>query len=242
METICLNKVNSTNLFANELISNKKVSKNTLIYTYSQEKGKGMGNNSWFSEDNKNLIFSLILFNKFKAASHFNISIITSLAICDYLSFKGVNSQIKWPNDILYKNKKLCGILIENSIMGEFINSSIIGIGLNLNQEIFSKNLTSAISLKNILNKYFNIDIEVKTLANNIEFYFNEFKDKSFEFLKNLYLQNLYKYNEFSQFQSKNGIFSGKIIDIDFNGYLYLDINSQLEKFYFKEIEFIESI
>ncbi|MCK9254680.1 MAG: biotin--[acetyl-CoA-carboxylase] ligase [Bacteroidales bacterium] len=240
MKIIKLEKINSTNLYAQELLNKKQISETTLIYTNSQIKGKGMGENSWYSEDYKNLIFSLLVFNKFKAIDHFKISIIVSLSIFEYLNLKGVSAKIKWPNDIYLKSKKIAGILIENSIMGDFISNSIIGIGLNLNQEKFPKNLTNAISLKNETNIEYNIEEETFLLSNIIIKNFEKYKLKSFEFLRDLYLKNLYKFQEKCLFQSKFRKFEGIIKGIDNFGYLLIELNGNIEKFYFKEIEFID--
>jgi BirA family biotin operon repressor/biotin-[acetyl-CoA-carboxylase] ligase len=240
MKIIKLEKVNSTNLYAKELLSKKLVFENTLIYTNTQSEGRGMGKNTWFSDDYKNLTFSLLLFNNFKADEHFNISIIVSLSIFDYLSLKGVLSKIKWPNDIYLKNKKLAGILIENTITGNIITNSIIGIGLNLNQDKFPQDLPNPISLKNVTNIEYNIDDEIQLLSNTIVANFDKYKFKDFNFLRDLYLSNLYKYQEKSRFKSEFQEFEGIIRGVDNYGYLLVEVADKIEKFYFKEIEFLE--
>ena len=156
------------------------------------------------------------------------------------MSLKGVLSKIKWPNDIYLKNKKLAGILIENTITGNIITNSIIGIGLNLNQDKFPQDLPNPISLKNVTNIEYNIDDEIQLLSNTIVANFEKYKFKDFNFLRDLYLSNLYKYQEKSRFKSEFQEFEGIIRGVDNYGYLLVEVADKIEKFYFKEIEFLE--
>lgn len=239
MKFIELDSVESTNNFASDLIAKKSVHENTLIYTFSQTKGKGLGVNTWQSEDNKNLIFSLIVFPNFEADNHFVLSMIVSLSICEYLHFKGVSAKIKWPNDIYLKNSKLAGILIENSIQGNYIKNSIIGIGLNMNQIEFPKNLFNPISLSNATNLTYDITEEVKLLAEIINNRISSFSEFSISEIKTAYLNKLYRFNKFHNYITKGKVFKARIIDVKLDGYLVLETEDKLVKeYYFKELEF----
>ncbi len=103
-----------------------------------QDSGRGQGNHSWHSNPKENLLMSLLAFPAFLSASdQFHLSRLASLALCDTLKGLNLIPDIKWPNDILVKNRKIAGILIENGIRGKNLSHTIIGIGLNLNQDSF---------------------------------------------------------------------------------------------------------
>ena len=121
----------STNNEAMTLIKEKKSEHGLVINTYAQTKGRGQHQNSWHSQDGQNLTFSMILHPQFLAPTEqFQLTMLCSLSITSFLtSLSGKMFDIKWPNDILYQNKKICGILIENIIKGKALAHSIIGIG-----------------------------------------------------------------------------------------------------------------
>ncbi len=128
----------STNTRAVYLLKNQELADGTIVYTHFQSAGRGQMENRWESEDGKNLLFSIITFPVMIIPNdQFLISMTISLGICDFLKrYTGFYS-IKWPNDIYVGNDKIAGILIENSIMGEQIEHSIVGIGININPSSF---------------------------------------------------------------------------------------------------------
>src|SRR5665648_1178797 len=124
----------STNTYAAKLLKKNKLPEGTVVYTNYQSAGRGQTGNIWESEDGKNLLVSIVLFPSFIIpACQFLISITLSLGICDFLKRYIPACAIKWPNDIYVNNDKIAGILIENSVMEGVIESSIAGIGLNIN-------------------------------------------------------------------------------------------------------------
>ena len=163
--TIKLDAVGSTNDYASELLSRglkrEKVFEGTVVYALSQRAGKGQRGKKWESEPFKNLTFSIVFYPSFLSAQEqFMLSKAVSLGICDYVSSViNKEAKIKWPNDIKVGNEKIAGILIENSIRNNEIMHSIVGIGLNVNQTGFGKNIPNPTSLKLITGK--NIDLEV---------------------------------------------------------------------------------
>ena len=135
---IKLNDVSSTNSYISTLLSQESAIDPIVVLADYQESGKGQGNHTWHSNRGENLLMSLLLFPAFlSASSQFCLSMVASLAITDTLDSLGIAAKIKWPNDILTKNGKIAGILIEHGISGKTISHSIIGIGLNLNQHAF---------------------------------------------------------------------------------------------------------
>jgi BirA family biotin operon repressor/biotin-[acetyl-CoA-carboxylase] ligase len=240
MKTIKLQTVYSTNKHASELLSVGLIKEETVIYTYSQTNGKGLGSNTWHSEDYKNLLFSLVFFPNLKVDRHFSLSMIVSLAICDYLILKGVKAQIKWPNDIYVENKKIAGMLIENSIYGDTINSSIIGVGLNLNQEIFPPDLPNPISLTNLTSEFYDVENEIDIISKIISDKLREYKKKNFVTIRKIYLEKLYRLGCMSTFKAGNRIFYGHIENVKRNGQLIVsDLEFEISEYYFKEIELI---
>ena len=145
-DIIWLESVDSTNSEAKRRLA--ELGNISIIATKSQKAGRGQKTNKWFSESSRSLTFSMVLKGlNLKAWEQSTISEVTAQAVVDTLSSYGIDSRIKWPNDIYCGDKKICGILIENSLMGEHINWSIIGIGLNVNNTTFPDNLPNPTSM-----------------------------------------------------------------------------------------------
>ena len=160
MKIIKLNAIDSTNSFLKELAQNSTLENYTTVVAKQQKNGRGQQENKWLSKPFKNLTFSIYLkFSDLKITDKKQLNFAISLAIFEVLfNKKTPKLSIKWPNDILSANKKICGILIENSIKGHFIKNAVVGIGINVNQEHFSDTIKNVTSLKNETNKEFNLD------------------------------------------------------------------------------------
>jgi BirA family biotin operon repressor/biotin-[acetyl-CoA-carboxylase] ligase len=157
MKLIKLDAIDSTNEFLKGLSSNQVVENFTVVTAEIQTKGKGQMGAVWVSEAGKNLIMS-VLVNSFLLNNNqiFDINIVTSVSIIQALkTFKIPEVSIKWPNDIMSYNKKIGGVLIENSIKSDGTIISIIGLGLNVNQTDF-EHLPRASSLAAICKTTFN--------------------------------------------------------------------------------------
>lgn len=239
---IYLKEIDSTNNFAKNFLKQNKVFENTVILTDYQTKGRGQKNNIWLSQKRKNLTFSIIVFPKIKVEDQFFLLMATSLAIIDCLSKHVNNIKLKWPNDIYLNNKKLGGILIENVIKNNIIESSVIGIGLNINQVIFDKDL-NAISLKIINKKSYNRIKILKELLDKFEIRLNTLKSLNNTIrkdLKNEYLKNLLFLKQWHLYTLPSGKnLAGKIIGVQEDGKLIIqDKNKHNHYFNFKEIIF----
>lgn len=243
MKYIELSEVNSTNAYLSDLLKKGGVSENTVVYTHSQTKGKGMGNNKWESEDDKNALFSICLSTEVKTEEIFKVSLATSLAIYEYLNSKGVFTNVKWPNDIYYQKKKLGGILIENKLDGDVVKNTIIGIGLNLNQEHFSNKLPNPISLKNITGNDYDIFEVIKDISEAVEKKLDEIKDQDFAEIRLEYLFKLYGFGKILMWKFK-GIdtdIAGTIIDVKPNGKIVIQaVSGQICVCDIKEVKMIE--
>ncbi len=164
-EIIKYDSLTSTNSFASRLVKYDDPEEGTVIVTGYQTNGRGQGTNKWDSNKDINLLISIILYPVLILPYEHNlINIFVSLGICDYLDLIFPGSRIKKPNDIYYGNDKMAGILIENSIMDGQIKSSIVGIGLNVNQTTFPADLPNPTSQKLVTGKTYNLDDCLKKL------------------------------------------------------------------------------
>ncbi len=239
--------VDSTNNYAVKQVAANKVGEGDVIFTRNQHGGKGLGANSWESEPNSNITFSIILRPKFiKPAQQFVLTQVISLAIYDliveYLKPNDRSSvKIKWPNDIYIDDKKVAGILIQNFIVGNSIDYTVVGIGMNVNQKEFISNAKNPISLIHYLNNKIDIDDILNKLLEKINGRYELLKyDIDFSSLKKEYLNRLFRIRTWSDFSDVNGIFDGKIMDVDEYGRLeILTRSGNLRVYMFKEVEFI---
>ncbi|MBK8805364.1 MAG: biotin--[acetyl-CoA-carboxylase] ligase [Bacteroidales bacterium] len=231
----------STNAYAKEILQEEILQNLTIITTTNQTAGKGQTNNSWESTPGENLTFSIIFYpEKIKANEQFVISQKVCIGIINYLKYRNINATIKWPNDIYVDTKKICGILIENILLGSNIKNSIIGIGLNVNQQVFYSNAPNPISMNNITAQKYDIDQELNKVTDFITEKLSEIDfDKSD--LTSEYLNNLYRFEKICNYKRKNGsTFAGKIVGIDSIGRLNVQNEcNEIETFAFKEIEYL---
>jgi BirA family biotin operon repressor/biotin-[acetyl-CoA-carboxylase] ligase len=234
-----LPQCHSTNEEAQKLLKKHKTIEGEVVITEAQLSGKGQRGNTWESEPGKNLTFSIILKpSSIKISDQFSLHIITSLAIFDSLfSILGKKLKIKWPNDIYYEDRKLGGILIENAIRANSIESTIIGIGLNVNQTEFS--VPKATSLAEICLKKFDLNDILERILLNLEKRYLKVKLDGTEQFFDQYKLRLYKYQTQHSFKEASGSFKGKIINIDKSGQLMIETDDQIQSYSFKEIEFL---
>lgn len=230
----------STNEMASVLMINKQPLNGTVVYTDFQSQGKGQRGNRWESEKAKNILISVILETDFVEPSNFfDLTIMTSLAIYDILSDyikEGIN--IKWPNDMYCQGKKVAGILIENYIKQEKIEWCILGVGLNVNQTDFNE--PNAVSLANICDQQFDREEIINMLLQRLEKRYFELKQGKTKKLKDEYLDKLYWKDELHVFQSEGTFFNGRIVGVDRNGKLLIELDDGERYFDFKEISFVK--
>ncbi len=233
--------LSSTNNKAKELLQKNDSINFTVVVADEQSKGRGQRKNTWHSRTGKNLTFSIITKPIFlPATKQFYLSKVISLGIIDYLNSRKKGFKIKWPNDIYYKDMKICGILIENSLSGSTIKNSVIGIGLNINQKKFPDYLPDAISLFNIKNKEFNLETELQILLRLIYNKYELLQKQKYTEIDSLYHKYLYLINTNSNFKDITGNFIGKIKGTLPEGKLVIEtLNNEIKTYDFKEVEFI---
>lgn len=232
----------STNDKSFELIKSEAAASGTIVHTDYQTKGRGQIGKYWESEKGANLLLSVILRNNgLEAENQFLISIFTSLAIKDLVQYSlNMNATIKWPNDIYVANDKICGILIQNSIMNKNISASVIGIGLNVNQTKFSPTIPNPCSCKSIAGKEFPLEEMLEKLTLLLKKYYNFLLKGQYNELMDQYHMALYRKDMESSFIKSDGqAIKGNIQGIDPTGKLQLKVGDQMVSFGFHELKYI---
>ncbi len=234
-------ELSSTNAYIKEIINTKSAKEFDTICTKNQVAGKGQGNNQWESERDKNLTFSLLLQPTFiEIQEQFVISKSISLAIIRVLNNYHEGFKIKWPNDIYFNEHKIAGILIENTLINNTIGNSIIGIGININQEEFISDAPNPISLKQITHKNFNITELLNEILQSIAEYYIQLKDGNHQHIHREYLTSLFRGSGLHPFKDSKGLFYAAIKGINEYGNLILELEDKETRTYaFKEVEFI---
>ena len=234
MNIIKLDAIDSTNSYLKKIILEKDISDYTIVTANFQTEGKGQLGYMWESEDSKNLLCSIYKKDLgIKVEDQFVLSMLVSLSIIRTLEKLNLPKlYIKWPNDIMSDNKKICGILVENMVKQNSIKESVIGIGLNVNQDTF-KNLPNATSIKKIKGVAFNIDELLNELVNNIKKQFSDFNQSNIDLIFRQYEDVLYRMNIPSTFKNSEGdIFTGFIKGVDNLGRLKVLLEDNLTKSY----------
>ena len=219
------------------MLKDETLPEGTIIITNQQTAGKGQRGNSWEAQPEKNLTFSLVLRPLFlQANQQFQLNMAISLGILDFLNHHQKGFAVKWPNDIYYGEKKIAGILIQNNLKMKNLETSIIGIGLNINQENFS--YPKATSLKLITTKEGSLQILLEQLGSFLESRYIQLKKGNLQTLKNEYLNQMLGYCEDRLFEADE-IFNGRITGIDKDGRLEIETSTGLRYFAFKEVAFL---
>ena len=238
-----LNATDSTNSYLREMSKNKSLGKWTVATADYQSKGRGQKEAVWHSESGKNLICSILVkLEDFMAEDQFMINCAVSLGIYHYLQrYNLPKLAVKWPNDIMSVSKKLGGILIENSISGDRINQSIIGIGININQEQFPDDLPMAVSIKQLIHANTPRDIFLQDLLNSIQNKFEMISDGEYEALRSQYEAILFRKDKAHTYEDDQGEnFMGIIKGVSPQGKLLIEKeDASMASFHFKEVKYL---
>lgn len=242
MKVIKLNAINSTNTYLKELSKDKSVEDNTLVWCENQTEGRGQQNSKWISEPYKNLTFSMLKrFDDFASQHHFVLNMLVSLSILRCLKKIHIpDLTLKWPNDILSANKKICGILIENTLVSENISTSVIGVGINVNQ-LFFNNLDKVSSLQKITGIHYNLEELLHLLIAEFSTSFSELKTTDFQSIYTEYHLHLFRKDKPSTFEDAHkNRFMGFIRGVNEQGELCIELEDAIFKtFQLKEIQLL---
>lgn len=238
---IKLDAIDSTNDYLKQLSKKNKLENFTTVIANEQTNGRGQMGSSWVSDAGKNITMSILVSDlKYSSSTIFDWNVIVSLAVAKALEEANVpNISIKWPNDIMADSKKVGGILIENSLKQDESFDSIIGIGINVNQENFN-DLPKATSLKNKTNKTYNVTEISEKIALNIQAYYL-LKDDMLPIFWQNYHQRLFRKGIPTTFEDQKGNrFMGIIQSITRDGKLQLILeNDTVAKYSLKEIQML---
>ncbi|MBO6035357.1 MAG: biotin--[acetyl-CoA-carboxylase] ligase, partial [Paludibacteraceae bacterium] len=173
------------------------------------------------------------------ALEQFFISEAIALAIAEYLDSETDSISVKWPNDIYWREKKICGILIENNLRGAYIKDCVIGAGLNLNQDEFKRDAPNPVSLKNITGKIYSIEDALQQILTKF-FTLLELGYADKNALHTRYIERLFRYGEPARYMDKNGHFIGTITAVEPDGHLHIKDSDGCDRRYaFKEVSYI---
>lgn len=241
---IRLNRVNSTNKYATEMIAKSKPIEGTVISASFQYEGRGQIGRFWESEAEKNITCSTILRPIFlEAPDQFQLSVAVSLAVYDFISHFLIEKEvkIKWPNDIYVGDKKVAGVLLQNSLLGKVISSTIVGTGININQTKFSPDVPNPTSLTLELNREFDLEFMFPWLFRFLSKRYLQLKSGQIEKMKNEYLENLYRKGDWSNFKDQtNENWEGKINGVDESGRLLIENRGGNQLYFnFREVSYV---
>lgn len=240
-DLIVLEVVDSTNRFAQGLLQNGvHVEEGTAIMSFFQTAGKGQKGNVWESEPRSNMLASVILNPDFLEPTNlYLINQIAALSICAILKkYSGYEFKIKWPNDIMFGEKKVAGILIENSIREKKCTNSVVGVGINLNQLSYRPYEPSAISIKSITGKSIeSIPEFTKEWRDVLMEYFELIRNGESRRINESYSKLLFGLGEVREFEYDGIRSKGVIQGVTKEGYLMIQIDNQIREFGIKEVK-----
>ena len=231
-----LSSVDSTNNYLIDLSQNISLLEGTVVIAKEQTAGKGQRNNSWSSEAGKSLCISILLKPKLDVSQQFLFNKFIALSLCQALNNYSLTTKIKWPNDILIDSKKVAGILVENSIRGSKIEKSIVGIGVNINNNI--SQLPSATYMAECLKTAPSVSELLELICKTIEKNYFLLKQKPL-MINELYHQNLFQKGEVQRFSKNGESFDGIINSVNENGQLLVEVKGRLEFYNMGEIKFM---
>lgn len=236
---VFIEECESTNDLALQYSRKVKAKQPMVFVANYQTNGRGQRGNTWVSSKGANLTFSMLWFpDQLQIKDQFFLNKVSSLAVAKLLVDLGVSLvKVKWPNDVYVSEKKIAGILIENMATGKFITSSVIGIGLNLNQsQVQGVNM---VSLAELVKLKLSKSELCKKIIHNMDYFLDAVKRNDFN-IDDFYLSNLYALNSRCMFKNlKDNHFVGSISGITSDGSLKIDTSDGVKSFAFKEVSLV---
>lgn len=243
---IALDATDSTNHYLCQLCNERPDTEElTTVSAEYQTAGKGQRGNSWEAEAGSNLLFSFVLYPEFlDARRQFVLSQLVSLSVCEVLTQHTEGISIKWPNDIYWREKKICGILIENELSGHSIARCICGIGLNVNQTTFRSDAPNPVSLKQITGLEHDRYALLAELLRRVQHYYTRLRNEANgDFpagLADRYARNLFRRQGFHAYEDAAGRFRARLLCVEPDGRFVLeDEAGQRREYLFKEVQYL---
>lgn len=236
-QTLHYPSITSTSDLARLLFEAGKIGHGTAIRADHQQNGRGQMGNTWSGNEGENIYMSLVLELHIPVEKQFLLNMALSLAVLACVRYFVPEAQIKWPNDILADHRKLAGILVENSIQGQYLTSTVIGIGLNINQKDFGS-LTRAGSLSTFTGSVISTDEVYRKLTSQIERYLASLSEEWC--ISKEYHENLLFFGAVTTFEKSGRLFKGKVAGVDEWGRLRI-LEGEEEKLYAaKELRWVD--
>ena len=229
-----------------QLIQQSSAFEGTLVSTDHQLTGRGQRGNLWESAPGQNLLFSLVLMPTFlRADEQFLLSMAIAVGIREGLSqlehplWRPTALMVKWPNDLYYEHQKIGGLLLENTVRQAFLQHTVAGIGLNINQANFA--IPTATSLYRITDRVWDREKVLQHILQGVEQQYLQLRHGQRDKLRARYLRHLYRYQEIHPFRDADGRqFYGEIVGVSPQGHLMVREDNQLRRFGVKEIVFLD--
>lgn len=237
---IRLEETDSTNSYLRGLAASESLPEGSIVVADFQTSGRGQVGNVWESEKGKNLMLSVILYPDFIPANHqFLISQIAALSVKETLGNYVGDITVKWPNDVYWKDRKICGMLIENDLFGQHLYCSVIGIGINLNQQEFRGDAPNPVSLTQITGEVYDTEEVLNRFQEKFYNYYLELLQEEDEAVRAAYMDALYRNDGYYEYTDENGPFEAAIHAIEPDGHLILQLRDRtLRRYAFKEVSF----
>ena len=235
---VYLDVVTSTNTLARERLQVAKAIEGSVIFANEQTQGRGQLNSIWESHSGKNVLCSIVLtpfFLTIAQQTYLNMAI--CLAMLDTIKMFTPDASIKWPNDIFINKKKVAGLLLENTIQGNHIKYSIVGIGINVNQLDFE--IKSATSLCIETQQCMVVDDVLQLLLEHINQRYGMLKLKQWDMINKEYHQHLLGLNEECTFKTETEEFVGVVKGVDAHGQLMIKKGDSIKNYRVKEISML---
>jgi BirA family biotin operon repressor/biotin-[acetyl-CoA-carboxylase] ligase len=228
----------STNSLLNELNDKSPVPEGTILITHHQTAGRGQRGSRWEAEPGMNLTFSVLFRPSFlQPKDQFQLNMAVSLAVKSALQPMLTSPvKLKWPNDVFVDEKKVGGILIESQLQGTSLAATIVGIGININQQKFSA--PRAASLAEFTGTFHDLNTIFQVLIESLELEYLNLRAHPVAGLKDRYLASLYKFREIHQFEAGGENLTGTICDVDESGRLFIETSGIARAYSFKEVKF----
>jgi BirA family biotin operon repressor/biotin-[acetyl-CoA-carboxylase] ligase len=241
-----LQSVDSTNNYARQQLHAGLARHGMTFFAHEQLAGKGQRGNSWTAEKGSNILLSMLVKPRpLQLGQQFQLSACVAVATHEFfMKYAGEETKIKWPNDLYWQDRKAGGILIENIVGGQEPRSdqrewtSIIGIGININQTVFDPELKNPVSLKQITGKDFDPVKLAKELSAVLNKRYNQLMDEGFEAVYKTYLTHLYKRKETVKLKKETKVFEAIIEGVSISGKLMVQ-HSIREEFDFGDVEWV---
>lgn len=235
---IRLDETDSTNRYMQQLLAKRALPEGSLVVADYQTAGKGQVGNSWEAERGANLLFSLLLRPDFLPANRqFLISQIASLSVKETLEAYTDSIRVKWPNDVYWKDRKICGMLIENDLAGAYLHTSVIGIGLNVNQQCFRSDAPNPVSLAQITGQTHDREEVLQRFLRIFYAYYIRLLQEDEATIRQTYREALYHGDGYYRYADKTGTFEASIEEVEPTGHILLRLrDGEIRRYAFKEV------